>query len=446
MPKSNKHKVIKSVFDFFIKSKDFNGITLTDLSSRTNINYQQLLLIIKELVLEDIVSIQSDLSPHIIRTHHYDKEKQIQLLKEAKNNKVTIINEIKVPSPKKTKIIRITSDSHLICAYPTESYLKQNRNVDEFREKPYSQRLALGEPHLTPVFFELNVLERYSTDPRYDFRFYDYSGHISIKSTKNETLLRENDRVFLDTFGLGFDKKGNRIVVAYLRYLNDLTPHHQSYWKSKEVTGLCKGVKEYYDNTILGKWVFANSVFTAFLKEQKIVNELSNLIFEKQLFLKTFADENRPKEFTFFLSPTLENYNKFIFLLDKMISDNINKKFFENIDHYNYEDVANGVVERKTKGTLQLLEEWLKKNIHLKNEKGYDILINSFKKVRKERQSPAHKIQENIYDKDFHTKQMEMMKEVYFSMQGLRIILKQHPLASEYKIEKWIEEGRPRIY
>ena len=34
-----------------------------------------------------------------------------------------------------------------------------NRNIIEFQDLPYSKKLAFAEPHLKPIFFEIEVLE-----------------------------------------------------------------------------------------------------------------------------------------------------------------------------------------------------------------------------------------------------------------------------------------------
>lgn len=172
------------------------------------------------------------------------------------------------------------------------------------------------------------MLERYANDPRFNFEFEDYAGSISCKYDENgNPVLSEEDQVFIKTFGLGFDSQQDRLAVVYLRYLKDLTAEHQLYWNNKEVEGNCKVLKEYYENSILGNWTISYSIFSAFLGELTCLNNLANKIFGRNLFRKNFENENRPKEFTFFFLPTLRNYNEFVLLLDKMISDNINKDF-----------------------------------------------------------------------------------------------------------------------
>jgi hypothetical protein len=45
------------------------------------------------------------------------------------------------------------------------------------------------------------------------------------------------------------------------------------------------------------------------------------------LFRQDFGQygENEPRRFTFLVRPTLEEFNEFVLLLDKMLSDNLNK-------------------------------------------------------------------------------------------------------------------------
>ena len=40
--------------------------------------------------------------------------------------------------------------------------------------------------------------------------------------------------------------------------------------------------------------------------------------------------EKRPRKFGFIIRPTLEEFNSFVLLLDKMLSDDIHKDFFQH--------------------------------------------------------------------------------------------------------------------
>ncbi|MBL7913636.1 MAG: hypothetical protein JNL49_01195 [Bacteroidia bacterium] len=436
-----KKKIENIVYNFFVDSTDFNGIPLRNISQMLNIDYDSSIDFIKELVIEDIISIQSSTNPHIIGFKHFPILSQLQILEEAKKTKEVL--------HKFAEITISSEDTEFpVCLYPSKSYLKLNRDISKFDNAIYSKMLALGEPHLKPFFFDIEVLDRYFNDPRFDFKFEDYSGRISCKYDENEKpIVRAEDDIFLKTFGLGFDEKGNRLAVVYLRYLKDLTAEHQVYWKSREKTGNCKMLAEYHQNTIQGKWTFSHSIFSGFIIEQKCINELTELIFCKPLFRKTFENENRPKEFTFFFTPTLKNYNDFILLLDKMISENINKDFFEGkVDLFEFKEIGNGLVERQSKGSLQIFEEWLTSVFNVQDDGSVSELFKPLKKIRRERQNPAHKIKDNQYDLQLINKQKEIMIEAYTVFRNLRNIFHHHPKAMNFEVSKWLEQGNVKTF
>ena len=195
-----KNKIENIVFDFFVDSDDFNGKPLRDVSKELEIEYTNSIDIIKDLVQEQKISIQSSTNPHIIYSQHYPIGIQLKILEDAKSWK---IEEYKMGD----FTFKSENTEFPICLYPTPELLKERRKLESFDNAPYSRRLALGEPQLKPVFFEIEVLERYSNDPRFNFKFEDYSGRISCKyDDNNEPLVRKEDDVFLKTFGLGFDK------------------------------------------------------------------------------------------------------------------------------------------------------------------------------------------------------------------------------------------------
>lgn len=434
--------ILDKIFDFFVKSRDFNGIPLTKLADETKTDYNTTVDIVKQLVTESKASIQSSINPHIISLGHFTIETQLNILEEAKKNTTEILSKI-------SDEINISYDSHLVCVYPSPQYLKDKRDVSEFSKSPFALQLALGEPQLKPLFFEIEVLDRYFKDPRFSFVFKDHSGQISYtEDENNKPSVEEEDQIFLKTFGLGVDENRERVAVVYLRYLNDLTPDHQVYWKSKEAKRECQMLQEYYVNTIEGDWTNSHSVFSAFIGEQKALNDLTKEIFNKPIFNTTFERDTHPKEFTFFFIPTLKNYNDFVLLLDKMISDNINKDFFSDkgIEMFDYKEIGNGIVERKDKGTLRLFEEWLTLNFNTADPQSVIEVFKPLKKIRRERQNPAHRISENIYDKNFTTKQTELIKEAYFAIRALRQVFQKHPKAKLVKVEKWLDEGQVKVF
>lgn len=432
----NDQRIIRRVMEFFVSSHDFNGIPGTTLSEELELGYQHLIDLVKGMVEQHLVSIQTGINPHIISLGHFPVVTQLKILEEARQNVTTRTSIMK-------ELVTV-SNSHEFCVYPSRTQLQLHRNVSEFDRSPFTQRLALAEPQLQAQFFDIDVLDRYYRDPRFSFDFDDYSGRISYREDANlVSMVSESDKVFMQTFGIGHDSNGNRLAVVYLRYLHTLTPEHQVYWKSKERDPRdCKMVKEYYDNTILGAWTFSHSIFSAVIHEQKALNDLAQQIFGIPLFRDTYEEEKRPKEFTFFFIPTLENFNNFILLLDKMISDNLNKDFFKNeVELFDFEELGNGQVERKARGTLRLLKEWLSKLFEFEQPNAVNIILRPLQETRKLRQRPAHHIHENVYDKTFLGKQKEHVESVYRSIRQLRHLFESHPDAIGVKIPDWLNNG-----
>lgn len=81
-----KDQIQTKVYNFFISSSDFNGMPLRAVSEELSIEYENSIDLIKELVLEDRISIQSSTNPHIIYFQHYAVEDQIKILEKQKRH------------------------------------------------------------------------------------------------------------------------------------------------------------------------------------------------------------------------------------------------------------------------------------------------------------------------------------------------------------------------
>ena len=223
---------------------------------------------------------------------------------------------------------------------------------------------------------------------------------------------------------------------------------HQVFWNTKEIpVSVCKVLTEYYNNLIKGSWITSRSVFSALIDEINAIYNLTSSIFGVPLFREELIGDKSPKNFTFFFSPTSKNYYDFINLLDKYISENINKSFFEDkIELEEINSLDENIHERIQKGTLRLLEEWLNKCFKYPDETTSKEIMKSFKKVRKERQKPAHKIIDNQYDLKYIQKQKEIMEQCYLSMGSIRRNIQTHPRAKLVKLPDWIDSENVQYY
>lgn len=435
-------KIKNLVFSFFCESSDFNGIALRNISERLGLDYKDSIDRVKELVKDGVVSIQSSTNPHIIGFTHHATDSQLAILEQAK--------DIGVSKKLFGNIEFVTENTEYpICVYPSKEYLKENRDLSEFGYAKYTSALALAEPQLSFRFFETDVLERYSNDPRFDFEFYDFSGSISCKYDESgNAILREEDQIFLKSFGLGFDSNSNRLIAVILRDLGRLSPEHQVYWNTKELPASeCKVLTDYYDNIIRGNWITARSVFYAFIDEINAIYKLTLSIFGVPLFRKELDGDHRPKNFTFFFSPTTKNYYDFINLLDKYVSENINKSFFEGkLDLEERKPLDDDTFERIQKGTLRLLEEWLTAVFRYPDDSIPKEIMKPLKKVRKERQNPAHKVIDNTYDPSLVALQKDVMEGCYLSLGSIRRNIQTHPNAKDVELDDSLDQDNVKYF
>jgi len=412
------HKLLDEITDFYIASRDFNGIPYRDLKeSRDEASLKSGL---SQLIGNGSISVvfgDGHPNPHIkALPDHHSAEKQIDLL----------------------------GSSSLLehaCLYPMPSVLAGKVDRSRYVGKPYTLELALGAPQLVHRSFDLSVLEFYRNDPRYDYSTDDIHGSISIQSAHLE-VTKESDSVFLQTFGFCFDDDLNRFVAVFLRYLADLSPEHQQIWKAKEIGGRTRLHPDYYRTSVIGDWPERASLFEAFLDELRIINKMTVAAFGIPLFRNDFEDKDRPKGFGYLLRPTQKCLDDFVHLLDKMLSDNFNKDFFVG-DLLLEERVERGPGEFEIvrKGTVQLLSEWLTKHFRVREGSGFEDVIRPIRKIRKLRQRPAHAIDNDRFDQAIAQEQRILIQDAYKSVRTLRLIFANHPKAKEVLVPDYLFKG-----
>ena len=389
--------VLNTITDFYLSSKDFNGITAGELFEAFGPDRNPILEALRQLISQNLAAIidgRVEINPHIIRTHFEPTENQLE---------------------------RIDNDSlSQCCLYPRAAHLETVVDRSRYRDQPYKLALALGEPQLAFRAFDLSVLEIYRNDPRYFYRAGDISGSISVRDEHFESdRMVESDQVLLESFGFAYDENLNRAVAAYLRYLADLSPEHQQIWKARELPSGYKLHPDYYRNTIIGDWGERVSICDAILKEIWVLNQMSEAMDRPTLFRKDFGEygEDKPRDFTFLLRPTLSEYNNFVHLLDKMLSENINRDFFQSeVSYQDEEELQDGRIRVQEKGTLRILDEWVRRFFRTDDWEPWDTSIKSLKKIRRERQRPAHAIDENRFDQKYFKDQRQIVSWMHLTL------------------------------
>lgn len=411
--------ICNEIIEHYLKSNDFNGIPVSILLDKIEKEWSEVKAVIQDLIKNvriRVIDDKTDINPHIIRLGFEP-----------------IANQLKKVN---------TDKPEYMCLYPTESILKKVVNPLDYSLEPYKLRLALGEAQLSYVSFDLSVLEFYRNDPRYIYENNDIQGHIYC----DDEDFSESDKTFLQTYGFAYDKDFNRAVAVFLNYLADLTPEHQQIWKAKELPDNFKLHPDYYRNTILGEWGERVPICQAFLYELFLINRMCEAMNRPPLFRNDYGEygDDRPRKFHFLIRPTLEEFNSFVMLFDKMLSDNINKDFFLNeIDYETEHEREDGKIIVRQKGTLQLLDDWIRYTFPNIDFSNWDKAYTSLKKVRRLRQKPAHAIKEDVFDQKYFKEQRELIINAYDSVMTIRSIFSNHleVKAANIEIPDWLEKG-----
>lgn len=406
MSTAEQDAILRSVVDFYFDSGDFNGYPVYRLKADHPLSDAAVRSLLPALVsagLVDVMCGNVHPNPHIKAFSTISIQDQLRFLAELEF-------------------------SEHFCVYPSRGVLASCSRLRAYEGSPYTKELALGSGQLDFRAFDLSVLEFYRNDPRYSYRTNWIDGNISIQSEYFESKsIPESDRVLLQTFGFAHDDDLNRAVAVFLRYLHDLSPDHQRIWAAKELPQGYKLHPDYYRSSILGEFGTRMSIFEAFVQELSIVNAMAATMGRPSLFRETFK-EKEPREFGFLLRPTVSEFNRFAQLLDKMMSDNLNKDFFRGyIGLEEEEERADGRIVVHQVGTIQLLEQWVKKYFRPQEPEPIAKMLATFRHVRQARQKPAHSVDEDKFDQKYFREQRQLVVDAYDAVRTLRLMLANHP-------------------
>lgn len=406
-------ELIIAATEFYLNSRDFNGFPGHHIHREHGQSYEAVRNLFADLVADGRGTIVfGDLypNPHIRAFADEPPEKQLKKLESAPLEHA--------------------------CLYPSAQHLSSVVAQPDYQDRPFTRELALGAGQLEFRSFDLTVLESYRNDPRYHYDNDDIRGQICVTDEFYESdQMHEKDQVILETFGFSYDEQMNRAVAVFLTYLSRLSPEHQQIWNSKRLPGDFKLHPDYYRNSILGDWGSGISIFNAFIEELKIINIMCAAMRRPALFRDTF-ENNRPRNFSFLVRPTQEEFNDFVLTLDKMVSDNISKKFFKHEVAYETEEERHdGKILVRQKGTIAILEDWLAVIFRPSDPKPMEDMIAAFKQVRKERQKPAHAVRADVFDQKVFHQQRELVVSAYTAIRTLRLIFANHPAVKGAEIE-----------
>jgi hypothetical protein len=421
----SRNLVLVVVTRYYLKSADFNGISVPELCEAIKTPWASIVGPLRTLVENEQVGILaegSDIDTHVLRMGFPSREMQLAQLDRP-------------PSPH-------------TCIYPLLKHLAKVVDPAKYADKPYRFALALGEPQLAYRVFDLSVLEVYRKNPRYRYWTNDVGGQICINGQRPEDASRhDGDQVLLPTFGFAYDAAQNRAVAVLLHYLANLTPKHQQIWKAKELKGKYELYPDYFGTTILGNPPEGASIYAAVVAEIKLINEVARAMRRPDLFQEHFEPdgEDRVRQFGCLVRPTLSEFNGFVHVLDKLMSESINREFFrDDVPSETGSGRDNGNVAAHQKGTLEMLVDWGSRVFPASQLDRWLQACRALRKVRSLRQRPEQAADENAFDQSLIKRQRELMISTYKSLHVLREMMSRHPaaLGARLNVPKWIRNGR----
>ncbi|HEX3777518.1 MAG TPA: hypothetical protein VHV51_23770 [Polyangiaceae bacterium] len=412
--------LVQRVTRFYLESADFNGCPASSVvQGDTSRNRARIRRLVAERRL-DILTSSLELNPHIKRLGVPKVEKQLEALASA-------------------------STLREICLYPHPDVLKNAVDVSLYAGSPFKLELALGASQLSTHAFDLTVLEFYRNDPRYTYSCDDIHGWISISDDYYEsTEVPQRDQILLDTFGFAYNGRLERAVTTFVCYLAKLSPEHQQLWNAKRLGDEFKMHPDFFRTQILGDWPERLPIFTAFWMELEIVSAIATRMGRPPLFRNV---KIRPKKFAFLVRPTLSEFNDFVLLLDKALSDNLNAKFFGDDLPLERESIrADGKIVVTSKGTLALLDEWLHSRFRTDDQAALKEMMATLREIRKLRQHPAHGLHSDIFDQKYFHEQRDLIVKAYTAVRTLRLIFENHPAARGIEVHPMLRDGKISSY
>ena len=69
-------------------------------------------------------------------------------------------------------------------------------------------------------------------------------------------------------------------------------------------------------------------------------------------------------------------------------------------------------------------------------------MFANFRTVRKVRQKPAHKVEDNEFDQKYVAEQRELINKAFDAVQTLRMVLENHPAAHKHEVPDYLREAK----
>lgn len=180
----------------------------------------------------------------------------------------------------------------------------------------------------------------------------------------------------------------------------------------------------------MGHWPDGIGPFQQLINELEMLDELTT----RAHGVAIIATAERPREFGWVLRPSQHEYDAFIQILDKLLSENLQHKAFDKMGVPKQDD------QGKSIGTLGRLDRFLERCKVAPDER--DEVLKPLRAVRSARQRPAHMLRKNVTDRTYINNQVDLMTDVVESVRQLRRFWEGHPANKAWEEPDYLKDAK----
>ena len=371
------------------------------------------------------------------------------------SEKVSIVYGDRHPNPFIRALCDDTSNEQLAklipekleyaCIYPQNSHLEGVVNKHMFFQRPYTLKLALGNPLYSFDFFDPIVLNYYIKHPECSI-INDIQGTLNLPYTTVHFSRA--------TYSTAAGQPITELLALSLEQLVRLSDSDQEYWHSMSIPVDCNLHPDIEAPLMEGHFRQRLSVFEALQEEINAVNALCSMLGKPSLFLsgndylKSQGSTPDIWHIGFLIPATLDTFSSFFLQFQIQLMQNINPDFLSSLlpsPIVRKVGRRTSTIWRPSKTALERVEAWMVDTFAVEDSTPIAHLVQLIKKTRKSLEKRLSKENPHLTDPALLYKQRRLMWNAYISIRWIRIQFEEalnrpysdlHPLARAGKI--WV--------